>query len=973
MLAKIRVKLQRLLGLLPAGFFIVVLAALLSVCGCAGQAAAAAEPAPVRDLAAVTAEVPPDLAPGAVLPVDPEVRLGRLDNGLTYYVRANRKPENRAELRLVVNAGSILEDEDQLGLAHFVEHMAFNGTEHFEKQEIVDYLESIGMPFGPEVNAYTTYDETVYLLQVPTEDPEVMETAVQILEDWAHLISFDPEEVNKERPVIVEEWRLGRGAEARLRDRQHPVLFKDSRYAERRPIGEMRIVENAGLLSLRRFYRDWYRPDLMAVIAVGDFDAGWMEELLRRSFGRLQAPESPRERSVYPVPAQTKTLYAPATDPEATSTRVSLYVKSEPQVLETVADYRRELVQFMYNGMLNERLQELARKADASFVTAGSLTRRLIRPLEAYILAARVREARIVESLEVLLTETERVRRYGFTASELARVKESVLTWIERIYRERDNLESEELAGGFTSHFLEQEPIPSVEYEYRLIREYLPRITLEEVNALAQEILGQDNRVVLVSAPESEAAAVPERAEVLALFDEVASRELSPYEDTVLEGPLFTAALDRAELDSETEIAELGLHELKLSNGVRVVLKPTDFKKEQILFAAFSPGGHSRVSEEQYVAAVTACPIVTESGVDGFDSIQLQKMLAGKTVSVDPWIGELYEGMRGSARPEDLETLFQLIYLYFTEPRRDLEGYQAYKQRLQTMVANRASSPEAVFWDTVQTAVSGGHFRRRPWTPAVLEEMDLDVSLAVYRERFADAGDFTFVFTGTFTLQQIRPLAVAYLGSLPASGRLESWRDLGIDPPRGIVEREVRKGIENRSRVEIVFSGGTEWSLERRLELEALKQVLGIALRENVREEAGGSYDIGVAAELNRYPDEEYFVYVGFGCAPEQVESLTALVFEQVADLRRRGPPGEDVAKVREILRREHEQNLRENEYWLGVLQLAYLNDLDPRVLLDFDRRLQNVTTDRLRSLAVETLRPDSYLRVVLYPEDYSG
>ncbi len=304
MLVKIRVKLQGPLRLVPAGFSIIVLTALLTVCGCAGQSPAAGEPAPVQEAAATAPETPPDLAPEAAIPVDPEVRLGKLDNGVTYYVRPNRKPENRAELRLVVNAGSILEDEDQLGLAHFVEHMAFNGTEHFEKQEIVDYLESIGMPFGPEVNAYTTYDETVYLLQVPTEDPEVMETAVQILEDWAHLISFDAEEVNKERPVIVEEWRLGRGAEARMRDEQHPVLFKDSRYAERRPIGEMRIIENAGVQTLRRFYRDWYRPDLMAVIAVGDFDAGWMEGLLRRSFGRLQAAEAPRERTVYPVPSR---------------------------------------------------------------------------------------------------------------------------------------------------------------------------------------------------------------------------------------------------------------------------------------------------------------------------------------------------------------------------------------------------------------------------------------------------------------------------------------------------------------------------------------------------------------------------------------------------------------------------------------------------------------------------------------------
>lgn len=951
---------RKILWLVPASLVIVLVTLVSLLSGCVGSAEQ------VVQTAAATAE----LDPAAEIPVDPQVRLGRLENGLTYYVRPNRKPENRAELRLVVNAGSVLEDEDQLGLAHFLEHMAFNGTEHFEKQEIVDYLESIGMSFGPEVNAYTNYDETVYMLQVPTEDPEIMETAVQILEDWAHLISLEPEEVEKERPIIVEEWRLGRGAEARMRDSQFPVLFKDSRYAERRPIGKVEIIESAPVEALRRFYRDWYRPDLMAVVAVGDFDAQWIEEMIVRYFSNLEEVEQPRERVVYPVPVHPGTLYAPATDPEATSTRVSLYVKADPQPQETVADYRRELVEAMYNGMLNERFQELAKKPDAPFIGAGSFSSRFIRSLEPYVLAARVREGRVAESLDVLLTETERVRRHGFTASELERTKDRFMTWIEQVYRDRDNVESETLAESYVGHYLEGEPIPDIGFEYRLFQEYVPGISLGEVNDLASELLQEDNRVVLVNAPESEAADVPDETDVQALFAAAVNKAIPPYEDKVLDQPLFTAQLEGGRVSSRKTSSELGFEELLLSNGVRVILKPTDFKEEEILFAAFSPGGHSLVPDDRYVAAVTAANIVNEGGLNGFDAISLQKKLTGTVVSVDPWIGELYEGMRGSTRPQDLETLLQLIYLYFTEPRRDEQSYLAYKERLLTMVENREASPTTIFWDTVRTAISQNHYRSRPWTPEVLEEMDLEVSLQVYRDRFADAGDFTFVFVGNLDPEDFGPLAARYLGSLPSTGRVETWRDVEMDPPMGIVEREVRKGLEPQSRVQIVFGGTTVWSLSSRLQLEALKQVLDIVLRENVREEVGGSYDIGVDAELNRYPDEEYFVYIGFGCAPEQEETLTGLVFDQIGKIRKQGPTEKDVSKVKEILRREHEQNLKENDYWLGILQLAYLNDLDPEVLLDFDARLESISVDTLQKMAAEILDPGRYVRVVLNPED---
>jgi zinc protease len=946
-----------------AGWLLALLALGMAACASTGVSVPpAAVPAEAASEAPATEQV---LAP------DPEVRVGRLDNGLTYYVRANRRPEKRAELRLVVNAGSLLEEEDQRGLAHFVEHMAFNGTENFAKQEIVDYLESIGMSFGPEVNAYTSYDETVYNLVVPTDNPAVLETGVQILEEWAHHISFAPDEVTKERPVIVEEWRLGRGAEARMQEQQLPVLFRGSRYAERRPIGKLEIIETADAQKLLRFYRDWYRPELMAVVAVGDFDPSTVVELIQRRFGGLQGPQAPRERASYAVPPHEETLYAPATDPEATSSRVGIYVKHPVRIVRTEADYRQELVEAMYNGMLNDRFQELARQPEAPIVAAASLTRRLVRASQVYILLARVRDQRIAAALQLLLTEIQRTRLHGFTASELERQKSRLLTGIEQLYKDRENLESESLADACAANFLDGDPLLSVELEYRLFQEQIPGITLEEVDAVTDGLFSEDNRVVLVNAPAGEKAAVPDRQEVLGLFREVAAGPVAPYEDSVSQAPLLAGAgeLPGGRIVDRSSVAEVGVELWRLNNGVRVVLKPTDFKEEQILFTAFSPGGNSLVSDREFVAALTAAAVVSEGGVNGFPATELRKKLAGKEVTVSPWIGELYEGFRGSTRPEDLETLFQMIYLYATEPRRDGEAFAAFRERIKANIENRQASPLAVFFDEVQRTISQGHFRSRPWSLELLQEMSLDASLRVYRDRFADFGDFTFLFVGSFTPAQLEPLVRRYLGSLPAAGRVESWRDTGVNPPRGVVRREVRKGLEPQSRVEILFTGRTDWSLEEQLRLEALKEALDVRLREQVREEAGGSYDVGVEAQLERYPDQEYIVSVGFGCAPDQVERLSSLVFAQIADFRETGPEDKELIKVRELLLREHEQNLRENEYWLGSLQLVYMNDLDPRELLSFDARVEALSRESLRQTALQLLDPENYIRVVLLPE----
>jgi zinc protease len=920
-----------------------------------------------------------EAAPGAakaaevLLPLDPRVTSGTLENGLRYYIRPNGKPENRAELRLVVDAGSLLEADGRQGLAHFLEHMAFNGTRNFRKQEIIDFLESLGMRFGPEVNAYTSYEETVYMLTVPSDDAAVMEKAFQILEDWAHLISLEEEEVARERPVIIEEWRLGRGAEARMRDRQIPVLYKDSRYAERRPIGNLEVIETIDAAQLLRFYTDWYRPDLMTVVAVGDFDPERVENLVRSTFSRLPAVEGGAKRPEFPVPPHREPLFAPATDPEATGSRVGLYIKHPPAPLLTRGDYRAQLTEYLYNGMLNRRLEEVSRQSDAPFLAGFSFTQRSIRPIELYVLAAQVQETRIEAGLEALLTESERVRRHGFTSTELARQKAEVLDWVENYYLERENIESTRWADALVDYALTGEALPSIELEHELAAAMVPDISLEEVNGAAERWLTAENRVILANAPQKAGLTVPDARALAAVFARVEGKAVSAWEDRVSEGPLLAESLPPVPVLEETSVPELGVVQWRLGNGVRVVLKPTDFREDEVLLAAFSPGGHSLVSDRDYVPAVTAAGIIAEGGLADFSLTELEKKLAGVQAEVTPWIDDLYEGLRGSAVPEDLESLFQLVYLNFTRPRLDEEAFRTYTKRLSARLENRASSPEAVFFDTVQTLVTDNHPRGRPWTQQTLAALNAQDSLRIYRERFADAGDFTFFVVGSFSVEEIRPLVSRYLGNLPAAGRQETWRDTGIDPPRGVVKATVRKGKEPKSRVQIIFSGEQDWTLAGRLELSAMAEMLDIRFRELLREEAGGTYSVGVQAVLSHYPDQEYQVAIGFGTAPEQAEELAGLLFAEIEALKTDGPAEEDMAKVREILKRERETALEENDFWLQQLQFYTAHRLDARLILTFEERLGGLSAEVIRRTAARTLNPDNTVQVFLYPENYES
>ncbi len=905
------------------------------------------------------------------LPVDAQVRTGILPNGLHYYIRHNTKPENRAELRLVVNAGSILENDDQQGLAHFNEHMAFNGSEHFHKQELVDYLESIGMRFGPDLNAYTSFDETVYMLQVPTDSLDELKTAFQILEDWGHLLSFNDEEIDKERGVVIEEWRLGRGADQRMRDQQFPVILKDSRYAQRLPIGKLDILQKFPHAKVRQFYRDWYRPDLMAVVAVGDFDMDQVEQIIKAHFTPLINPARERPRKLYPVPAHDETLYTIATDKEATRNSVTVYYKQPVKPEKTVGDYRYRLIGNLYNAMFNERLNELAKQPDPPFLYAYSAQGQFVRTREVYLLSAGVADNGIKRGLKTMLREAKRVHEYGFTAPELERQKKALLRRVEQAYNERNKTNSRNLAREYVSNYLSGEPIPGVAYEYQLTRKLLPTITLNDVNRLAGEWIGNQDRVVAVNEPDKDGVKVPSQPELADILQVISREVVAPYTEEVSAEPLLARKPKRGKIVTEATFDDdLGVTEWTLSNGIKVILKPTDFKNDEIRFTAFSPGGSSLVPDQNYIAAKTAPDIMYESGLGDFNRISLDKKLSGEVVSVRPWIHELQEGLQGSAAPADLETMFQLIYLQFTAPRADSSAYEAYKARLQAYVANRSARPEATFQDTVQVTLAQHHFRDRPWSQALINELDLEKSLTIYRDRFRDAGDFTFIIVGSFNFTIIKPYVETYLASLPSLKRNETWRDLNINPPTGIVSKIVRKGEDPKSSTRIIFSGPLDWNRQNRYDIIALVDLLRIKLREVLREDMGGTYGVGVWPVTVQFPDPEYKINITFGCAPDRVDELVQAAFNQIQAIKT-GPVDEQyLVKIRETQRRERETNLKQNSYWIRLLQFYYTNHFDIKNIYRFDELVDNLNAQALQTAATKYLNTGNYVKVILYPRD---
>jgi zinc protease len=917
------------------------------------------------------ADAPLDLAER--LPLDPAIRTGKLANGLTYYIRQNAEPAKRAEVWLAVNAGSVMENDSQKGLAHFLEHMLFKGTQRFPSTELLNFLQSIGMKFGPDINAYTSFDETVYTLSIPTEKESDVAKAFDLLQDWAGAATLSPEDFDKERGVIVEEWRLrDKTASGRMTDKIVPMLLGDSQYAQRLPIGDMEIVRNAPVDALRDFYRKWYRPDLMAVIAVGDFDVDQVETMVKERFSQLPQPADAATRPTFDVPARKGTSALVVKDPENPYTAVSVYQSRPSQPLETVGDYRTMLLDYLVTMMLNERYAEISQKPDAPFLGASAGNSGLVRPVDIYGLSAYVQEDKALPALDALMTEFERARRYGFTESEFERAKQDILRFYESANKEQKTSDSGGYANEYVSLFLNRIASPGIAYEYPLVARLLPDITLDDVNRHSAGLVTADNRAIILEAPEKTDLKLPTEAELTATVDAVEAKTLEPYQDTLTQTALLEQKPAPAAIVSETTLPDLGVTDIRLANGVRVLLKPTEYKTDEVVFSATSPGGTSLVNDADYPEAELATSWLSTSGVGNLTETQLTKLLAGKLVGVSPLIGELDEGFYGSASPDDLETALQLVYLYATQPRQDDNAFKVLQNQVETGLKNRDLDPESAFDDALNGILCGKTVRCTPMTVDEVSKLDEQQTYAIYKDRFADFSDFTFTFVGSFDVEKIKPLLQTYLGSLPSTGRKETWRNVRQDPPTGVVEQVVHKGLDERAHTRIEWTGPISPTLQNEVTLDVLSNVMDIRVVDELRQKLGGTYSPQAATGIERLPKPTYHALIDFVSDPKRVDELTQAVFTLLDDFRTNGPSETVVNQAKEQARLAHQRALEENSFWLGQIEshLTRPGD-DGSDILNYEKTLAAVTAKDVQEAAQAYLPADRYVKVVLYPEKF--
>jgi zinc protease len=789
------------------------------------------------------------------------------------------------------------------------------------------------------------------------------------MEDWAQNVTFDSGEIEKERGVVLEEWRLGLGADARMRDAQLPIVLKGSRYADRLPIGTPEVIRSFRAEDLRKFYTDWYRPDLMAVIAVGDFNPAAIEGVIKARFSKIPARLDPRPKPAFDVPGHAGTLYTVATDPEARNTLVNVTATMPARDQTTIGAYRQSLVERLFAGMLSDRFDELSKSASPPFLAAETSRQLFIGPAEATSLIALVTDNNIERGLTALFAEAERVRRFGFTSTELERQKANMRLFLERASIEEATWESGRLADEYGRNFLQREPIPGIGYEYALHQRFVPEITLAEVNAVASDWMPDRNRTVAVSAPRKTGVALPDEARLTAAINAGSKAALEAYVDTVSTQPLLAQQPSPGRVVNATTRAELGITEWELSNGVKVVLRPTPFKQDEILFRAVSPGGTSLASDADFIAAETAAALVSRSGLGALTEGALDRTLAGKNAFVEPQISDTGEGLRGGTTRRDLETMFQLIYLTFTQPRADQDAFRTLTAQWSATLANREALPDTVFNDAVEDAVTQGHPRAKPLTPALLPQMALDKSLAFYKSRFADAADFTFVFVGTIDLDAIKPLVERYLASLPALRKPENVRDVGIRPPDRVVERTVRKGVDPRSQVSVVFTGPFQNDQTRRIILRAMAETLEGNLQRVLREDLGGTYGVSVTPDFQQRPRGEYRVTISFACDPARLDSLVNALFREIDQFKRTNPSSGQVGEQRLALARDLETNSSSNTYLLNQLTYKYEYGEDPGEVFRMPQFYEQITPAAIRDAAQMYLDTTRYVKVTLQPE----
>jgi zinc protease len=908
--------------------------------------------------------------PDKPIPADPNIRIGKLENGLTYYIKANKKPEKRMELRLAVNAGSVCESDAQQGLAHFCEHMCFNGTKNFPSNKIIDMMEEMGVKFGADLNASTSFDQTVYMLKIPTDSIEWINRGFQVFEDWAHQVSMENAEIDKERGVITEEWRLGLGAEDRMQSKYIPVILKGSRYAERLPIGKIDVIKSFPYDTLRTFYQTWYRPDLMAVVVVGDIDPKLAEDKVKEYFGRIPKPVNPKPRVEYQVPENDEPLISVVTDKEATGFNASIFYKHPKSDNVTYTDYRNQLIRTLYTGMLNNRLQEIAQKPESPFLYAGAGYGSFVsRSMDVYSISVGAKENQIEKSIDVALTENERVTKFGFTATELEREKKETLAMYEKMAKESDKTESASYADEFVRNYLTQECIPGIKNEYEIVKEFIPGITLDEINKLGQSWTTEKNVAALITAQQKDGVNVPTEQQVADIIKSVKSKKIEAYVDKVSDLPLVATIPAGTKVTKRTEDKTFGYTELKFANGVRMILKSTDFKNDEIILTAYSPGGISLYPDNDVMSATLASAIVTQSGLGDYDFTGLQKKLSGNTAKLTPYINDLREGVNGNCSPKDLETMLQLNYLYFTRIRKDESAFNAYVSRIRNSIKPIRSNPQMVFSDTLSKIVSQNSPRviALP-SEAQLNQINLDRSLAIFKDRFADASDFTYIMVGNFKVDEVVPLLEKYIGGLPSIKRKENWKDLTPGFPKGLVVVDVPKNSEPQSTVAMVWKGDFKWNIKDNQAFTILMSVLNIKCRESMREDQGGVYGVSINGSVSKIPEQKFSISAYWGCNPDNIKKLSQTVLDEMEKIKKDGPTEIDLNKVKETLIRERETKLKDNNFWVNALQSHYFTGDALRSLDDYKAFVNSYSGSDIKAIANKYLNTGTYVEVTLTP-----
>lgn len=907
----------------------------------------------------------------AELKNDPNVKIGKLPNGMTYYIRENKKPEGRVEMRLAVRAGSMQENEDQLGLAHFTEHMAFNGIEGYPGNTMISELQKIGVSFGREINAYTSFDETVYELTIPVEH---LNMGINILKGWANGLLFDGKEIDAERGIISEEYRMGLGADDRMRKKWFPVALTNSRYANRMPIGTLEVIQNHKYETIRQFYRDWYRPDLQAVVIVGDIKTADIEPLIIETFGKIPAKENPREKIMYPIANNKDPLVVVCSDPEASGNIAMIFRKHPHFTIKTLGDFKKQLAIELSSMMYSSRFSEMQQKANVPFIQAGAGYGNLIGECDAYQGQIVAKENRILEAFTILLQEDYRVRNHGFLQTELDRAKEALLNMYERESKEVDKTESYRFASQYVQHFVSKQPIPGAKREYNYAKKYIDEITLDEINEMVKSWITKENLVAVVTMPEKEGVIIPTEQQLLDIINDASLENVAPYVDTYKDRELVDPdKINAGTIISKRDIPEVGAQELTLSNGIKVITKHTDFKNDEVLFAAQSKGGMSLYYECDLASGLFATDLVDRAGIGELDFSSLEKKMQSKKAGVVPYISQISEGFQGSFAPKDAEFFFQYLYSFFTQPRYDTAVYALVMGETQEQLKMIKAQPMYKFiGELLSTSTQNDPYYVNQLTMSdeFLAQVDYERAFQIYQQRFANPADFTYYFVGNFDEATLHQHIEKYLGSLSCTNEKEDFKaDVFKGFPKGIVENDIYVGTEEQSWVGIMFSEEFEWNAKNRMIINQISEALSIELIETIREKMSGVYSPMLDMGYSKYPETSFETMVMFSCSPKNTDKLAKAVFKILQNFQKKGPKEETFAKVKQQMIKKRETDLETNSFWLNHISNKIFYGENFKNLDSYANEVNSITIQDIIEFAQKYIHLDHYTRVDMYPE----